>query len=65
MVGIGAASIALLYAGCLIGKRVFIEKLIHDYESGCLNDAILAYESLNKRKHGHLIYELTIECVGD
>lgn len=65
VVGIGAISVASLCAGCLVGKRIFIEKLIHDYEAGCLRDISLVYESLNKKKYGHLIYELSIECIGD
>ena len=65
-VGIGIASAAIFTAGCIVGKRIFIEKLINkDMTTVNANDIQWpAVKSMNK-KNGGLIFEIKAECIGD
>ena len=65
-VGIGIAGAAIFAAGCIVGKRIFIEKLISkDMTNVNVNDILWpALKSVNK-KNGGLIFEIKAECIGD
>ena len=65
-VGIGVATAAIFTAGCIVGKRIFIEKLINlDMTSIDVKDIDWpVFRSVNK-KNGYLMFEIKAECIGD
>lgn len=65
-VGIGITSAAIFTAGCIFGKRIFIEKLINKdmTNTNALNIEWPVFKSMNK-KNGNLIFEIKAECIGD
>ena len=70
-IGIGVGCVVLFAAGCYVGKKMFIQRLIRTEWNGLENGTKAwemnwpVYNSMNKKKHGGMIFEIKAECVGD
>ena len=65
-VGIGVTCAAIFAAGCIVGKRIFIEKLISkDMANVNVNDIRWPVVNSMNKKNGGLIFEIKAECIGD